>query len=79
MGIVTFEGVVEHGQIRLKADVRLPEKAGMVHSGPAEAEKLVDKLGHTSGWQARQFLSPRAPGYGRYSVDDEISCQADSR
>jgi hypothetical protein len=26
MGIVTYEGVVEHGQIRLKADVRLPEK-----------------------------------------------------
>jgi hypothetical protein len=52
---------------------------GMVHFGPAEAEKLVDKLGHTSGWQARRFLSPRAPGYGQYSVDDEISCQADSR
>ena len=27
MGIVTFEGVVEHGQIRLRDDVRLPEKA----------------------------------------------------
>ena len=54
-------------------------KVGMVHFGPAEAEKLVDKLGHTSGWQARQFLPPRAPGYGQYSVDDEISCQADSR
>jgi hypothetical protein len=27
MGIVTYEGVVEHGQIRLKAGVRLPEKA----------------------------------------------------
>jgi hypothetical protein len=26
MGIVAFEGVVEHGQIRLKAGVRLPEK-----------------------------------------------------
>ncbi len=26
MGIVTLEGVVERGQIRLKADVRLPEK-----------------------------------------------------
>ena len=27
MGIITFEGVVEHGQIRLNAGVRLPEKA----------------------------------------------------
>ena len=27
MGIVTFEGVVEHGQIRLKPSIRLPEKA----------------------------------------------------
>ena len=27
MAIVTYEGVVEHGQIRLKAGVRLPEKA----------------------------------------------------
>lgn len=27
MGVVTYEGVVEHGQIRLKAGVRLPEKA----------------------------------------------------
>jgi len=26
MGIATFEGVVEHGQIRLKDAVRLPEK-----------------------------------------------------
>jgi len=26
MGIVAYEGVVEHGQIRLKAGVRLPEK-----------------------------------------------------
>ena len=26
MGIVTLEGVVEHGQIRLKDDIRLPEK-----------------------------------------------------
>lgn len=27
MGIATFEGIVEHGQIRLKAGIRLPEKA----------------------------------------------------
>jgi hypothetical protein len=27
MGVATFEGVVEQGQIRLEADVRLPEKA----------------------------------------------------
>ena len=26
MGIVTLEGVVEKGQIRLKGDIRLPEK-----------------------------------------------------
>ncbi len=26
MGIVTYEGIVEHGQIRLKTNVRLPEK-----------------------------------------------------
>ena len=26
MGVVTLEGIVEHGQIRLKNDVRLPEK-----------------------------------------------------
>jgi hypothetical protein len=26
MGIATFEGVVEQGRIRLKADVHLPEK-----------------------------------------------------
>ena len=26
MGIVTLEGVVEQGQIRLKDDIRLPEK-----------------------------------------------------
>jgi hypothetical protein len=26
MGIVTYEGIVDHGQIRLKTDVRLPEK-----------------------------------------------------
>ncbi len=24
--VVTFEGIVDHGQIRLKADIRLPEK-----------------------------------------------------
>ncbi len=27
MGIVTYEGVVEHGQIRLKTNARLPERA----------------------------------------------------
>lgn len=27
MGIVAYEGVVKHGQIRLKAGVRLPERA----------------------------------------------------
>jgi hypothetical protein len=27
MGIATFEGVVEHGQIRLKTGIRLPERA----------------------------------------------------
>jgi hypothetical protein len=27
MGIVTFEGVVEQGQIKLKSNVRLPENA----------------------------------------------------
>jgi hypothetical protein len=27
MGVATFEGVVEQGQIRLEAGVRLPEKA----------------------------------------------------
>ena len=26
MGIVTLEGIVEHGQIRLAANVRLPDK-----------------------------------------------------
>jgi len=26
MGIVTYEGIVDHGQIRLKTNVRLPEK-----------------------------------------------------
>ena len=26
MAVVTFEGVVEHGQIRLKTDVHLPDK-----------------------------------------------------
>lgn len=26
MGVVTFEGVVEHGQIRLRTDVHLPDK-----------------------------------------------------
>jgi hypothetical protein len=26
MSIVTLEGVVEHGQIRLKDDIRLPDK-----------------------------------------------------
>jgi hypothetical protein len=27
MGIMTLEGTVEHGQIRLQGDIRLPEKA----------------------------------------------------
>ncbi len=26
MGVVTLEGVVEHGQIRLRTDVHLPDK-----------------------------------------------------
>ncbi|MFQ5594100.1 MAG: hypothetical protein ACE5HA_08115 [Anaerolineae bacterium] len=26
MGVVTFEGIVEHGQIRLRTDVHLPDK-----------------------------------------------------
>ncbi|MFQ5611298.1 MAG: hypothetical protein ACE5H9_04105 [Anaerolineae bacterium] len=26
MSVVTFEGIVENGQIRLKTDVRLPDK-----------------------------------------------------
>jgi len=26
MGVVTFEGIVDQGQIRLKTNVRLPEK-----------------------------------------------------
>jgi len=34
----------------------------MVHFGYCKAEKLVDKLDHTFGKQARQFLSPRATG-----------------
>ena len=25
MGVVTFEGIIEHGQIRLKTNVRLPD------------------------------------------------------
>ncbi len=27
MGIVTYEGIVEHGQIRLKTNAHLPERA----------------------------------------------------
>ena len=26
MGVVTFEGIVDNGQIRLKTNIRLPEK-----------------------------------------------------
>lgn len=26
MGVATFEGIVDHGQIRLKTNIRLPEK-----------------------------------------------------
>ncbi len=26
MGIITYEGIVEHGQIRLKDNIRLPER-----------------------------------------------------
>ena len=26
MGVITLEGIVEHGQIQLKANVRLPER-----------------------------------------------------
>ena len=27
MTVMTYEGIVEHGQIRLKSDIRLPEQA----------------------------------------------------
>ena len=52
---------------------------GMVHFDHSKAEKLVDKLGHTSGKQARKFVSRQATGYGQYAVDEEINCQASSR
>ncbi len=35
MSVVTYEGIVERGQIRLKADVRLPEKTQVYVIVPA--------------------------------------------
>ena len=41
MSVVTYEGVVENGQIRLKGDVRLPESAHVYVLVPeAQAEPV---------------------------------------
>jgi len=42
MGIVTFEGIVEQGQIRLKNNVRLPESTRVFVVVPdAQVEKVA--------------------------------------
>lgn len=42
MGIVTFEGIVEQGQIRLKNNVRLPENTRVFVVVPeVEVEKVA--------------------------------------
>lgn len=43
MGIVTFEGIVKQGQIRLKDDVRLPENTRVFVVVP---EIQVEKVAH---------------------------------
>jgi hypothetical protein len=43
MGIVTFEGIVEQGQIRLKNNVRLPENTRVFVVVP---DVQVEKVAH---------------------------------
>ena len=41
MGQLTFEGIVEHGQIRLKDEVRLPEKTKVYVIVPESGSRPV--------------------------------------
>lgn len=41
MKVTTFEGIVENGQIRLPADVRLPEKAKVYVVVPDLEERRI--------------------------------------
>lgn len=41
MGIATYEGVVQYGQIRLRKNVRLPEQTKVYVLVPEQASKQV--------------------------------------
>ena len=46
MSIVTIEGVVEHGQIRLKNDVHLPDNTKVYVVVPSMQVERVEQVAH---------------------------------
>lgn len=44
MAVTTFEGIVENGQIRLAANVRLPDKTKVYVVVPALDDKMVARI-----------------------------------
>ena len=67
MSILTFEGIVDHGQIRLPANVRLPEHARVYVLVPdVEAERSAriesPRLAHPE--QAAEFTMEVSTAHG---------------
>lgn len=67
MGVVTFEGIVEHGQIHLKDGVHLPEKTRVYVVVP---DVQVERAAHV--------FSPRL-AYPEQVVDFEMEIVAEPR
>jgi len=61
VGVATFEGVVEHGQIRLKTDIQLPDKTKVYIVVPDLVEPALKPMTHVFSprlvhpEQAREF------------------------
>jgi hypothetical protein len=66
MGIVTYEGIVDHGQIRLKTNVHLPEKTKVYIIVP---DMQVEQITH--------IVSPRL-AHPEQAVDFKLEVVEDS-
>jgi len=69
MKVVTYEGVVENGRVRLPADVLLPEKARVYVVVPAISEGAVQGVAHI--YSPRLVHPEQAGDFAKEVIDIE--------